>query len=178
MVKDHWKDWVMVMLNTNKNMKKLIFVLLVAVLIVSGCSQQQEPKTDIPKYKYLDIQFEEPAGWTKTYPYKDALPNGTVLGPDDVIYGKDEVAISVTSGGNLDELLKKSKERASVTSEDKTVGKLAGKFFKISSDGEKIFMEGFSFNKNNRDYFVAIISQKPIDENNKAVFTRLIESIN
>jgi len=95
---------------------KLIPIFLAMIIILSGCTQADQTK----KYKYLEIEFEEPTGWEKSYPFKGTLADGQVVGPDDVLFTKNNLAIMVTSGGSLDELSEKAKEKATFEIEDKT----------------------------------------------------------
>ena len=159
-------------------MKKLVPIFLAMIIVISGCTQSTQPEQRT-KYKYLEIDFEEPTGWEKSYPFKGTLADGQVVGPDDVLFTKNNLAIMVTSGGSLDELSEKAKGKATFEIEDKTIGKLYGKKFSIKTQEEGgFYLDGFTFERNNVKYFITIFSNETLTEESSRIFNKLIESVN
>jgi len=155
-------------------MKVLLIILLAFVLFVSGCTQNEITK----KYKYTDLEFQEPSGWDKVFPLKQTLSDGQTIGPDDILFVKNNKAIYITRGGSLEEFLEKAREHSEVKTENRSIGKYNGVWFSIESKSESFMMEGFSFEKKGESYFITVSTNDVLSEDDVNTFTNIVESIN
>ena len=173
---------------------KKILPILIAIVIISGCTQTEQPiKNNQPntsladpikieqntKYRYLDVFFKEPVGWEKIFPYKTTFVDGSIVGPDDVIFSRNNIVIMVTSGGNLNNIENYAKNNGNIAIKDKVIGEINGKLFTVYMEEryESLSMEGFTFDKSGQTYFITLFSNKTIKQEDRNTFNKLLQSI-
>ena len=158
----------------------VVIGLIVGVWFIVSRRESSEKRTQQTEqgiYTYKDIQFTEPHGWSKSFPFKTTLPDGKIIGPDDVMFSNGERVISVSSGGNLDSVLDDAKDVAETDKRETTIGDIHGEEFDITYPKEDFYLQGFTFKKKNEEYFILLIGRKPIDDTAISVFYDLIISI-